>query len=223
MIEQRVQFESRAEYLERIFLASAIEADHSFFGDEELSPLANALARNGAAMVPNGRTRFTEPEADMNPLRQLVPTLSPNIGLTLYPYQVFPTTPAQEVEAKTRNLVAIKNGPQALIHIEGDFEDEQFLLTDIAANVIYMGSVIDSFINFPYFLGMDHDDFSNSIADALKKVRSFINRLSVREQIKLSTQIARIGRLQDTQIEEVVEKFSGHRINTLTRNVSKMD
>lgn len=161
---------------------------------KELRPFKEAALNNGAVMR-FGSSTYEEDmknagqNAWQRPFGIDMGTLSPNIRLVLNPSMVFLPDKWEEKEAKKEGVLLKKDGPQAMIYLLDGFEHETGKSILLAANFLFMSTMIVSLLNGKYPLqeGERSAEFLDIVHETFGKIASYINSLSQEQKEQLPT------------------------------------
>ncbi|HVZ66663.1 MAG TPA: hypothetical protein VG917_00195 [Patescibacteria group bacterium] len=215
MIEELTRRETQRERLERIFYESAMDVGDEFFDGVEatnLLPLANALITKGAILKATTSQYDLDQELQANfPNRFDLPTPFPSIRITVTPYQIEQATELDIRKANNRGYNVQTEGPQVVVYIMDDFEEEQVNLTGIAANFVYVNAVVNAIVNKTRPWNLSWGDFRKETYDALVKVREFVAGLPESRRQHLPFAIRKLNGLNNSQLLMETEIILGHK------------
>lgn len=190
--------------------------------DQRLAPFMDAIVDQGAIVLPTTDRYYKDMEmAGRNALQRLfgieLDTLSPNIQLILYPKMIYKPTKEELKEAKKEGYEMRTEGPQAMIYVLDGFENKAQDVENMAANLYFIGHMVRALLEnkYPIETGERSPEFKAEVKQALALVREYNEKLLDTRRKKLSPIIARISKLDETELEEEAHKFTLYHVQPM--------
>lgn len=193
-------------------------------GDSLVGSFTEALIRNQLAVFYGTETYeehlegATKGAGFERPFGIVLPTLSPDIMVILYPKIVFPADEDFIQAVKEEGLEVATEGPQVMMYILDSYLQTNHTPEDTIANdFLFIPYMTRAHLTgkYPLETGEKSEEFQQQVQGAFDLVSRFTRSITQEQWRDLSPKIARFSRMGEKELEEFAQNFAKYKVEPI--------